>query len=144
MPLDLTTPVVISPGITLRQLPVDEWSRLSEASGPLSGHQLPAAEAHARILVAEDEGRIIAYWVIAAMVHLDPLFIEAGYRHHPKLNLGLLGLLTLTLQEAGVTHAFACVADGDQPGNGHLLEKLGFSAVPGTLYSGTIPPPGVL
>jgi hypothetical protein len=137
----LLSPVWITSTISLRQLPVEEWTRLSEAGGPLSGHQLPAAPDHAVVIVAEIDGdTIIAYWVAAAMVHLDPLYIDPAYRHHPKLALGLLGLLTHLLQQAGVTYAQACVAPEDQPGNGVLLEKLGFSALPGTLYRGAIPP----
>jgi hypothetical protein len=138
--LDLAAPVVISPGLTLRRLPSAEWTRLSEASGPLAGHQLPTTDA-AVVIVAEAHGQIVAYWVAAAMVHLDPLFIEPAYRQHPKLAMALLGLMTVLLQDAGVTYAQACVADDDQPANGRLLEKLGFSRLPGAVYRGAIPPP---
>lgn len=141
--MPLLPPVEVD-GLTLRELPPEEWWKLAEASGPLSGWQIPAGSDSARILVAEDPtvgGDIVAYWVIAAMVHLDPLWIDAPYRGRAHFLMALIGALITILGESGVHYTYAIVGDGDQPANGILAEKLGLSKVPGTLYGGSLTAP---
>lgn len=136
MGLDLTTPVNVG-GVSLRQLPPDEWGRLAAAPGPLHGQSLPPTD-NARVLVVEDRGQIVAYWVVSAMVHLDPLYIAPEYRQ-PHLSLALLGLLKHTLDEAGVSFAFAVIGEGEgQAVNAGLATRLGLERVRGDLYGGWV------
>lgn len=143
---DLTpfeTPLALptTPGLTLRLLRAEEYPKLARVPGPFHGQQLAQTDS-CRVAVAEQDGVIIAYWVISLVVHLDPLFIADDFRHHPKLALGLLGLVVSVLQTLGATYAYAIIANGDQPANGTLAEKMGLTPVPGTLYGGPIPSPG--
>jgi len=125
-------------GVTIRELGSAEWGRLKDVEGPFHGRVLSPTET-ARIIVAEVDGTIVGYWVAAATIHLDPLWFNEAYRHHPKVGLAMLGAMVHTLQEVGVTHAYAVIADGDQPVSGELAEKIGFAPVPGRLYGGIIP-----
>lgn len=144
---DLTTayqtpvlqPVTLE-GYTLRELPPDEWHRLTQIPGPLAGRDLQPSDSARIIVVESPAGAIVGYWPAFAMVHLDLLYTDAEVRHHPKVQFALLGAMATMLQQLGVRSVCAVIADADQPDNGRMAEKLGLQPLPGTLYMGPIPP----
>jgi hypothetical protein len=136
----LLPPVTVD-DLVLRELPPDEWYLLRFAPGPLKGHPLPKSD-EARILVAETpDKQIIGYWVAYLAVHMDPLWIEAEYRNRAHFLMALIGAMVTLLQQGGVQFAYAIIADGDQPQNGALAEKIGLSRLPGALYGGVLAEP---
>lgn len=138
-PSSVLLPPAVADGVTIRELPPEEWARASEVGGPLHGRPLPPA-AHARILVGEVEGQIVAYWVLAAMAHLDPLWIDEAYRHRAHFFLGLVGGMVTLLQREGITLAYALITHDLAPTQGKLIERLGFVPIDAALYAGAIPP----
>lgn len=136
-----TLPTVQVEGYTLRELPREEWGRLAAIPGPLQGRDLRAGDAARIIVIESPAGAIVSYWPAFAMVHLDLLYTDAEVRHHPKVQFALVGAMATMLQQLGVTHVCAVVADADQPANGQMAEKLGLAVIPGALYMGAIPPP---
>lgn len=120
----------------IKELPVEEWGRLSEADGPLHGHTLPPTDTARIITIQQEDGRICAYWIASGVVHLDPLWLDEEVRRMPKLGFAFLGAMATALQESDVRYAYAIIADGDQPVNGELAEALGFEKMPGSLYGG--------
>ena len=71
---------------TLRVLPVEEWPAI-EPRFAEHGVSLPH-EQMARIVVAEDDGRIVAFCVAQLQPHLEPIWIAPEARgkvHWPRL-----------------------------------------------------------
>ncbi len=137
-------PVTID-GMTIRELPPDEWARLAGVpGGVLEGRAdiLDGPPDTARVIVLEDEtGLIQGYTILSARVHVEPMYVTPAYRHHAKSGLAMLGAVAVALQDSQVGYIYAIIADGDQPTNGRLAEKLGLTPVPGRLYAGPVPPP---
>lgn len=121
----------------VRELPAEEYPRLSTLSGPLagiftSGH-LPSPDS-TRFIIAEHAGQIVAYWPIFNAVHMEPLWIDPAHRGDGVIGRALIEGAVEALKGAHVGYAFAIIGDQDQPANGQMAERLGFDKVPGTLY----------
>lgn len=64
--------------MTSRLLPREEWPKLAgseaETVWPLANPE------NARVVVVEDDGRIVATWMVLRMTHVECLWIDPGYR----------------------------------------------------------------
>lgn len=132
--MPLLPPVTVD-GLTVRELPSSEWGKLASAGGMLAGAHLPA-DSSARILVAEDaSGRLCGYWVVAAMVHLEPLWLAPDVRHRAHFLLAWIGAVCEILRQEGIQFVFAVTGT---PENAQMAEALGLKEIPGRLYGGLL------
>lgn len=116
----------------VRELPPEEWAKVAHLE-PFLTAGLPSPE-HSRIIVAEQEGVIVAFWGLFTAVHVEPLWIREDHRQRPGLVRRLWAAVVTTLRSAQVGTAFACIADADAARNIPLALRHGFARVPGDLY----------
>lgn len=116
---------------TVRVLPPEEWPRLRDHD-PFTTGGLPDP-AHWRIIVAEQDTRIVAFTCLYEAVHYEPIWIHEDFRRHPQLFQDLWHVSKQVLDEAGVQLLFAQVPD-TLPQQKRLIEKFGFQPAPGQLY----------
>lgn len=119
--LDTTT------GLTVRELPTEEWDRLIGL--PFAANGLPDP-ALAAIVVAEQDGRIVGVWAALTAVHLDGLWVDPAERGTTVAGRLLREMKTLLL-DRGVTVSFTMVSD---PQVAILAYKAGFTRYPGDLF----------
>lgn len=125
--------------MTFRQLPFEEWPRLTEIGGPLRGVEMTASPDHTIILVAEEGGAIIGYWMAFNTVHAEPLWIDEKHRHAGATAKGLWERMIQVLSLGGIGYVFAIVGDQDAETVGRMAEGIGFERLPGHLYGGAVP-----
>ena len=116
---------------TIRELPSEEWPRLLDFE-PFASAGLPNADFW-RVIVGEDDGRIIGFTCIYTAVHFEPVWTDPAYRHQPDLFRGLWRESKKILDEHGVQMIFAVVPDS-LPHQKALVEHVGFVPAPGQLY----------
>ena len=129
----------LADGLTIRELPPDEWGRLSQTEGPFSGMALPVSETCRILIVETPEGQIVAHWPAFDAVHLDGLWKHPDYRHRPALDKVLLGAMVTLLQLIGVRYAYAIIHNEDLQTSGRMAEACGFVDQGGRIYAGPIP-----
>jgi hypothetical protein len=108
---------------------------LVEHLEPFASGGLPNPDLN-RIIVAEaggPGGEIVAFWMLATQVHVEPLWIHPDYQKRPGVARRLWGAVWANLQQAGVRLAFACIADSAAQ-NIPLALRAGFQKIPGDLY----------
>lgn len=119
--------------LTFRLLPVAEWGKIVEAGiEPFASRGLPEESDHWRMLVAEEEGRILGVSCLTEVVQ-NHWFITPGSRRNPAIVQGLWSATQQLLTEAGVGLLYATVSD-DQPEVQDMVERLGYVKAPGQLY----------
>ncbi len=116
--------------MTTRELPAEEWSRLSgTALWPLIA--LRPNDIIAIVVVEDAEGVIVGQWALASFVHAEGVEIRADHRKAsavPKLLLS-------GMNKAIAVRGFDSVLTGaDTPEVGRLLEKIGAVPVMTTYY----------
>lgn len=116
--------------LTFRELPPAEWSRLL-AVPPYATVGIPADNGEWRILVAEEDGRIVGHTSLHTQVHWDPWWIapSAG----PGVVRGLISQGRDLLESLGIGQVH-CTIDDAHRVTQDLAERLGFSPAPGKLY----------
>ena len=124
---------------TTRVLPPEEFHRLSSFPGPLQALQGTPDPEHTRVVVVEQDGQIVGYWVLFNAVHAEPLWLDPSVRHKPKVALGLFAAVVSELQSAGVQSVFAIIGDPERETVGPMAERAGLVPLPGTLYGGAVP-----
>ena len=129
--------------LNARVLPPDSWVRIlqEQPESPLaqqwSIHGIPDAT-HAHVCVVERDGRIVGSWMIFAAIHVEPVYIQPDART-PSIIKALLERTVQTLQDDGITIAFAVIADVDLLENAPMAHHLGFQKAPGELYFVRVP-----
>lgn len=116
----------------VRLLPAEEWPRLLTFE-PFASGGLPTPDQW-RIIVAEEAGQIVAFCCVFAAAHLEPWYIAPSHRRHPGVARGLVRASYQLLRELDIGAAFAIVSDL-QPEQQAIVERLGFTAAPGRLYT---------
>jgi len=117
--------------IQRRLLPPDEWHRLADYE-PFKSGGLPDPDLW-RIVVAEDEGRIIGFCGLFETVHWDPWWVDPDYRGNPVVFKDLIAggvevMIDHHIQQVHVT------IPHDRPDLERMLTRFGFKPAPGTLY----------
>jgi hypothetical protein len=110
-----------------RDLPEQEWHRLKGEFMPL----LPPSGARV-VVVEDDKGNIVGWWVIMTCVHLEPVWVDPRYRGNASMWRKLWSGVKSILIDAGVQQAVAVVMR-DNPAT-HAISRLGFRPVNGDLY----------
>ena len=124
----------VSHEVTFRELPGSEWGRLSvEGVYPYTITGLPPDNGNWRILVAEQNGKIIGCTSVHSQVHWDPWWIATEAQGNPGIVRGLIRQGVEVLNHVGVDHAF-CTIDDTHLITQDLAERLGFIKAPGALY----------
>jgi hypothetical protein len=118
----------------VRELPVEEWSRLLEVPGPYKDNGTLPIAAHNRIIVAEIDGAIVGYWGAFTVVHTEPVYIQPAYRQRVSVVRPLWEGMRNLLVMLQVPGTMAIILDEDAPVNLPMATKLGFQKVPGSLY----------
>jgi hypothetical protein len=120
---------VLTPLVTVRQLPPEEWERLLPLPfARVNGLPDPSLAA---ILVAESDGEIIGVWAAMTTVMLDGLWIAPSFRKTPaRVAVKLLRGMRALLAELGVVRSITLVQTPDVL---LLALKAGFTRVPGDL-----------
>lgn len=121
--------------LSVRELPVEEWSKLLTMPGLYHDlGYLPAPE-HNRIVVIEDEaGEILGYWGAFTVVHVEPVYIRPEHRLRISVVRRLWEGMDKLLKDLQVPGAVAVISDEDAPVNLPMATKIGFTKVPGSLY----------
>lgn len=131
--------------ITRRTLPPAESQRAIDAGGPLQDLKLDATKlADMAIAVVEDDGAIVAYWVVWYALHLEPLWVRDDHRKSPAVIRQIVQQVQEIVVATDAPAAFCIVEDVDA---GEVVaqyaDRLGFMKAPGTLYYVVVqaPPP---
>lgn len=103
--------------MTIRELPPEEFSRLADVP-ELRGLE----EQEVKVLVGEDDGEIVAFWLIGLAVHLEPIWVREDKRN--GLVVGRLWKeMRRILDACGINSAFSTTGSDEVAG---YLERLGF------------------
>lgn len=112
--------------LTTRELPPGEWSRLVGTELESVMHKgLPDG---ARVLVVEDEGRIVGCWSVIPMLHVDGLWIHPVHRAHGGVFRRLLSGMRRFVADAGCRAAWTAALT---PEIVDLIERWGGQELPG-------------
>lgn len=84
--------------MTARVLPFDEWERLDEELDPILMNIQPGTS---RVCVVEEDGRIVARWILMPMLHAECIWIAPERRKTPRVGLHLLDLMKRTARSLG-------------------------------------------
>lgn len=120
--------------LVYRELSVAEWNLL-KTMPPFDVKATPNPSA-ARVIVAQDNetGKLVAYWFVVTIVHVEPAWIDPEYRHKPTLVRKLWESTRRLLDSIGVSRAF-CTINYDAPReNASMAQRLGFKRLPTDLY----------
>lgn len=118
--------------MTFRELPPAEWMRLvTDGIEPFATHGLPDPQ-HWRLIVAEENGRIIACSSLVEQVH-NHWFIHPAAQKRPQLVSGLWQATKTVLDAAEVQLVHATISD-EQPEVQDMVERLGYIPAGGKLY----------
>ncbi len=121
----------------LRELPSDEWHRLSTIPPFDAGLPDPA---HWRILCVEDQGEIVGICGASNQVHWDPWWVHPAHQGRAGVFRQLLTAGIQLFQQSGVPGVHITVPN-DQPELQALVQKFGFVEAPGKLYLLAVPEP---
>lgn len=122
------------PQLVYRELSIAEWAEL-KTMPPFNTKATPNPAA-ARVMVAQDvvTGRLVAYWFMLTVVHVEPVWIDPDYRHKPTLVRKLWEGTMRMLKSIDVSLAF-CTVNYDAPReNASMAQRLGFKRLPTDLY----------
>ena len=101
-----------------RDLPEAEWSKLGLSKLPPTG---------SRVIVVEEDGRIMGYWCVITAVHLEPVWIDPKYRGNPSMVRKLWRGVRNVLLDNDVEMA-VLVLMRDNPAS-HVIKRMGFQPV---------------
>jgi hypothetical protein len=119
--------------LTFRDLPAAEWPNLlRDGIEPFATFGLPPNPDHWRMVVAEEDGRIMALSSLRNEV-LNDWWIHPDAQHSPTLVSGLWLATKAVLDDAGVSRIHATVSDA-QPEVQYMVERLGYIPAGGKLY----------
>lgn len=125
---------VVASALVYRELSIAEWNLLKTVP-PFDVKATPNPSA-ARVIVAQDNetGKLVAYWFLVTIVHVEPVWIDPTYRHKPTLVRKLWESTFRMLKSIGVSKAF-CTINYDAPReNASMAQRLGFKRLPTDLY----------
>lgn len=117
--------------ITTRLLPPEEYDRLTEIE-PYKTGGLPDSD-HWRIIVVEDEGRIVGTCALFDTVHWDFWHVDEAYRGNPVVFKDLIAGGISVMIEHGIDMVHTTVPNG-RPDVEAMLERFGFQHAPGVLF----------
>lgn len=76
--------------MTARVLPIEEWDRLPEYMDPVLMNAKPGASA---MCVVEDNGEIVARWLLYPVLYAEDLWIAPAYRKRSSVTVRLWRLV---------------------------------------------------
>jgi Acetyltransferase (GNAT) family len=116
-------------GMTTRILPADEWGRLAGTDlDPMWRQFNPEFY---RVIVAEDEGRVVGHCVVFTWVHLDGAWSDPAYRKSGAVWRALLRTAGEVAKEAGVE---ALIAGSNTDEMSGYLGRLGGTQLPASFF----------
>ena len=115
-------------------LPPEEIERVQEAGGPLADLPERSGLRDMTVVVAEVDGRIVAYWVLWYALHAEPLWIAEDHRGDPGVARGLVDLTLETARATGEPAAYAQIEPDNLPTVGAMAARAGFAPAPGTTF----------
>jgi len=124
----------------VRELPPDEYALLdatplAQGIGPIK----PSAS-HRVISAQDSSGRIVGYWFVNAVLHLEPLWIADEHRGRAGLVRRMWKGVQRIMRECNAAVGFAVVNHEAPPYVIPRASKLGFQRVPGDLYQVVLQP----
>jgi N-acetylglutamate synthase-like GNAT family acetyltransferase len=108
----------------LRQLPIEEWSKL-EGHPALAGW-VPDPTTSI-VVVAEQEGEIIALWAARNFVQLEGFWVAPEHRRKSRLPVRLVNYMREVLATCGIKKALCWTGD---PVVVSYLTRLGMTKMP--------------
>lgn len=91
--------------MTARVLPIEEWDRLPEYMDPVLMQAKPSQSA--MCVVENDEGEIVARWLLYPALLAEDAWIDPRYRRHAGVARKLWRVVTESARRLGFTHAIA-------------------------------------
>jgi len=111
--------------MTARVLPIEEWDRLDESLDPILMNLSPST---ARVCVVEDQGEIVARWLLFPVLHAECIWIAPHKRKTGRVAAHLLKLMRQSARALGFDRVWT---NSDREDVTRLVEKLGAQIVPG-------------
>ncbi|MHC4735938.1 MAG: GNAT family N-acetyltransferase [Planctomycetota bacterium] len=115
-----------------RILEAEEHDKIA-GLGPFEGLPNGPNPEGSRIVVAEEDEKIVGFWCAFDAVHLEPLWIDPKVRGNGLVGKGLWNLLLAFLQDREVANAFAMIAHEDVITHLPMAARLGFKPLPTTV-----------
>lgn len=119
--------------MTTRELPREEWGKITEADG---GREILAAAAphtQIKVVVVEDEaGRVVGSWLVYPAVHVEGLWIAPDHRKRASVLGRLLSGMRRAADGFGVTQV---LTQSLAPEVDDLLSSYGATMVPGRSWA---------
>ena len=97
--------------MTTRELPRDEWHRLS---GTLLDQAWPKLSPASRVLVVENEGQIVACTSCLPAWHLDGTWVHPDFRRNGAVDLALLRGMKKLVVSLGVNEVVMMACNPEQ------------------------------
>jgi hypothetical protein len=131
--------------IIRRTLAPDESQKAIDAGGPLHDLQLDATRlAEMSIAVVEEDGVILAYWVVWYALHMEPLWVHPDHRQRPAVIKHIMRQAQEIVIASEAPAAF-CIVEDVEAGEvvAGYADRLGFMRAPGALFYVVVqaPPP---
>jgi len=108
-----------------RILPVEEWDRLKgmDLEGPLSMMN----PEHVDVVVVEDDGKIVAHWMLVSMLHVEGLWIAPEARKRGAVARRLWSGMRQTVAARGSSSVLTGAVSEEVKG---LLDHAGAMSLP--------------
>ena len=109
-----------------------EWEKLRDFP-PFNTGGLPLSDEHFKILVAEEDGRIIGLCGLSTQIHWDPWYIDSEHQGKAGVFRALVASGLDLLRSVGAAGVHTTVPD-DRQDLSELVVKFGFIPAPGRLF----------
>ncbi len=123
--------------MTVRELRQDEAERLREFP-PFDVHGVPELGEHFRVVIVEEEGRIIGLCGLSTQIHWDPWFVDPAHQGKAAAFRSLIAGGLEILRECGITGVHTTVP-AEREDLMELVERFGFIPAPGKLFIAHVP-----
>lgn len=114
--------------INCRLLPSDEYHKLKKVWPFREGKPIPDKD-FSKVMVAENDGNIIAYWFAVQVIHVEPVWVSEEARDGGITATKLLKGLVEELHSCDI-HDVYVFSDRDEISQ--YLGRLGFHSLPDT------------
>jgi hypothetical protein len=124
-----------APPTRVRELPPGEWQALMELPEDVRPPTMPdPGSARVEVLEREDTGEIVGYWFVFVALHVEPLWIDEGFRNLVGVIRRMWNGMRDILLGLGAKTAYGIISDDALVTVTQQARRIGFMKVPGALH----------